>query len=173
MHGCTGRRVFEEVCATVPYHPRSEGRPERCSRADDNELSRVSPRWPGRARKSSLCPDFLVKDSRFGWRLVTIFTLRTIDVKKWCVLCRLSIEHLPSGSSLKPKTTAKRKTPTPQFSFFGISSCVDLIHCHAYLHQQDDDGLVVNPPTPYQICKHPPAPKKNVPAPEDDACYST
>ena len=38
----TGRRVFEQARAMVPHHPRSEGRPELCSRADDNLLCRVS-----------------------------------------------------------------------------------------------------------------------------------
>ena len=32
----TGRRVFEQARTMVPHHPRCEGRPERCSLADDN-----------------------------------------------------------------------------------------------------------------------------------------
>ena len=32
----TGRRVFEQARTTVPHHPRCEGLPKRCSRADDN-----------------------------------------------------------------------------------------------------------------------------------------
>ena len=32
----TGWRVFEQVRTMVPHHPRCGGRPERCSRADDN-----------------------------------------------------------------------------------------------------------------------------------------
>ncbi len=32
----TGWRVFEQARTMVPHHPRCEGRPERCSRADDN-----------------------------------------------------------------------------------------------------------------------------------------
>ena len=31
-----GWRVFEQARTMVPHHPRCEGRPERCSRADDN-----------------------------------------------------------------------------------------------------------------------------------------
>ena len=38
----TGRRVFEQARAMVPHHPRIEGRPELCSRADDNLLCRVT-----------------------------------------------------------------------------------------------------------------------------------
>ena len=32
----TGWRVIEQARTMVPHHPRCEGRPERCSRADDN-----------------------------------------------------------------------------------------------------------------------------------------
>lgn len=32
----TGWRVFEQARTMVPHHPRCGGRPERCSRADDN-----------------------------------------------------------------------------------------------------------------------------------------
>ena len=34
----TGWRVFEQARTMVPHHPRCGGRPERCSRADDNKL---------------------------------------------------------------------------------------------------------------------------------------
>ena len=40
----TGWQVFEQARAMVPHHPRCEGRPEPCSRADDNKPSRVLPR---------------------------------------------------------------------------------------------------------------------------------
>ena len=39
----TGRRVFEQSRTMVPHYPRCEGRPERCSRAVDNQLMRVLP----------------------------------------------------------------------------------------------------------------------------------
>ena len=32
----TSWRVFEQARTMVPHHPRCEGRPERCRRADDN-----------------------------------------------------------------------------------------------------------------------------------------
>ena len=48
----------------VPHHPRCGGRPERCSRADDNKPSRVLPRRSRKAQKSSLRLGFLVKDSQ-------------------------------------------------------------------------------------------------------------
>ena len=43
----TGWRVFEQARTMLPHHPRCEGRPERCSRADDNKPSRVLP-WRSR-----------------------------------------------------------------------------------------------------------------------------
>ena len=70
----------------VPHHPRCKGRPERCSRADDNIPSRVLPRRSRKAKKSSLRLGFLVKDSKIMAPFLTIFTLRTFDVKNlvWC-----------------------------------------------------------------------------------------
>ena len=46
----TGWRVFEQARTMVPHHLRCEGRPERCSRADDNKPSRGFPWRSGRAR---------------------------------------------------------------------------------------------------------------------------
>ena len=57
----TGRRVFEQSRTMVPRHPCCEGRPERFSRADDNQLMRVLPRRFRKQRKSSLRLGFLVK----------------------------------------------------------------------------------------------------------------
>ena len=77
----TGWRVSEQARTMVPHHPRCEGRPERCSRADDNKPSRVLPWRSGKAQKSSLRLGFLVNDSQ-TMAPCNVFTLRTFSQKK-------------------------------------------------------------------------------------------
>ena len=65
----------------VPHHPRCGGRPERCSRADDNKPSRVLPRRSRKAQEELVASGFSGKGFANYDVFLTIFTLRTFDVK--------------------------------------------------------------------------------------------
>ena len=89
----------------VPHHPQREGRPERCSRADDNKPPRVLPRPPETAR----CVWVFWQGIRFVWRLVKILALRTFGIKTLCgwFLLRFLIT---TGAAWQPKVSDHKKT---------------------------------------------------------------